>query len=251
MKKGSQNLATYNDPVVVQHYAFANELQECEVYVFDNYIPTGTEILDIGVGGGRTVSYLAAKASRYLGVDYAESMVEVCRAKFSSLEFEKMDATNMSTVNDESFDVAVFSFNGIDCISSNEARFRCFSEIRRILKPGGRLIFSSHNAKALAVWPRLHGVNTLRRCWRIIRAVFLSTLLAPPRLLSKSFRDDNGYFLDNIHGGLYTYSATPETMRRQIEDSGFILVDVVGESYPDSVPKYFIPWYYYVADKAQ
>src|SRR5262245_106242 len=43
-------------------------------------------VLDVGVGGGRTVPHLHALAGRYLGIDYAAAMVRRCRERFPSVD---------------------------------------------------------------------------------------------------------------------------------------------------------------------
>ena len=70
-----KNLEIYNAPDVTAYYAALNYLTPCERLLFDTYISTGSAILDLGVGGGRTTPYLASRAARYVGVDNAEAMV--------------------------------------------------------------------------------------------------------------------------------------------------------------------------------
>ena len=56
---------------LVELYANSSGLhQPVETYAFDRFVPQGgASILDIGVGGGRTTPYLAARGSRYVGID--------------------------------------------------------------------------------------------------------------------------------------------------------------------------------------
>ncbi len=96
------NFQTYDAAEVAAHYATLDYLTPCERVLFETYIPPGSAILDLGVGGGRTTSYLANRASRYVGVDYAAAMVKVCRGKFPGLEFVVADAANLSIFPDAS-----------------------------------------------------------------------------------------------------------------------------------------------------
>ena len=52
MYSDNHNLQAYNSPEVVAYYASASGLAPCEIYAYDNFIPRGAAILDIGVGGG-------------------------------------------------------------------------------------------------------------------------------------------------------------------------------------------------------
>lgn len=136
---------------VVRHYASQSRLQAPERAIFERLgaLLPESELLDLGVGGGRTATALALRCRRYLGGDYAEPMVRACRERFSDLilnhdiRFEKVDARAMP-FDDASFDIVLFSFNGIDLVGA-DARATALAECRRVLRPGGRLVYSSHN----------------------------------------------------------------------------------------------------------
>ena len=88
------NLRVYSDPAVVASYAKREKLAPCEEVLFQRWIRPGATVLDLGVGGGRTVGPLSKIASCYIGLDYSEGMVEVCRARSPQLEFHHGDATD-------------------------------------------------------------------------------------------------------------------------------------------------------------
>ena len=165
------NLEKYNEPEVVDYYKKAEGLQPSEEYLFKRYLKPGMSILDIGVGGGRTTPYLSKIAARYVGADYSNAMVEVCKKRFPALEFCHADATDMRVFQDNEFDAVVFSFNGIDYIQIDVARLKCLGEVFRILKPEGCFIFSSHNAKVLGIWPSFDGARHYKILWRIFRSI--------------------------------------------------------------------------------
>lgn len=102
------------------------------------------KILDIGVGGGRTVAALLELSRDYIGIDYMMEMVEACRVRFPDVRFKHADARAMPQFADASFDLIVFAWAGI-CMVDHEGRLAILKEIRRLLKPGGAFIFSSYN----------------------------------------------------------------------------------------------------------
>ena len=116
-----------------------------EQAMFDEYLVPGASVLDLGVGGGRTTRYLAERAGRYIGLDYAPQMVEACRARFPALDFVVGDASDLHDFRGGEFDAVVFSWNGIDYIHPEERRLRCLTEVHRVLRAGGTFLFSSHN----------------------------------------------------------------------------------------------------------
>jgi ubiquinone/menaquinone biosynthesis C-methylase UbiE len=106
------------------------------------------KLLDIGIGTGRTTLILHNKVAYYYGIDYSLNMIEACRKRFKTnknLLLEHGDATDLSRFMDESFDIVFFSYNGIDYMNDLNGRQASLIGMYRILKPGGYLIFSSHN----------------------------------------------------------------------------------------------------------
>ena len=104
----------------------------------------GARILDIGMGAGRTVTALRALGETYVGVDYVQEMVDHCRRQFPGVRFERADARAMPQFADGSFDLVVFSCNGI-CMVDHAGRLAILSEVRRLLSPQGVFIFSTCN----------------------------------------------------------------------------------------------------------
>jgi SAM-dependent methyltransferase len=273
-KPEDPNLHVYNTPGVVQHYAALEYLSPCEKKLFDEFVKPGDAILDLGVGGGRTTRYLSRLASRYVGVDYAPEMVAACRQKFRQLEFLVADAANLTMLGEQTFDSVVMAFNGMDYLIPNESRRRCLAEIHRVLKKDGRLIFSSHNPRAILVrpaWNRKKIEELARRSagarkWvrepvRVILvgmrvAVALvwcgmeSLLRLVRRISRRAFWSGEGYMVDPAHGGLLTHYAVPQRVVAELEEEGFRFVRFTGDDYPRQSRAYVTDWYYYVFQKA-
>lgn len=246
MTDEESNFKAFSEPKVVELYANSFGLQAAESYVFDKFVAQGASILDIGVGGGRTTPYLAGKASHYIGVDYVKAMVDACAAKFPHNIFSCADATRLTGLEDASFDVVVFSFNGIDAIPMREGRRQCFSEVRRVLRPSGLFIFSSHNAKMLLNLPRFDNAGLARKAWRLARSSIGSVPYTIRLLHSGAFCRGGGYYLDPVHGGILTYCSTPELIELDAHSAGFQLLEVVSNLHPQQAARYFISSYYYV-----
>lgn len=243
------NFKAFNSPEVVEFYANSSGLQPAETYAFEKFIPQGASILDIGVGCGRTTPYLAAKAGHYVGVDYVKPMIDICVAKFPKRVFHCIDATCLSMFKDTTFDVVVFSFNGIDAIPTREGRLQCVSEVFRVLTPGGLFIFSSHNSKLLLNLPRFDNAGLIRKILRFGRAT-IRTIPYVIRLLSSgAFRAGKGYYLDPVHGGIITYCSTPELIKLEVCSAGFQFLEAIHNLHPRRVPRYFVQSYYYVLAK--
>ncbi len=104
----------------------------------------GKPILDLGCGGGRTTPSLLEISRDYVGVDYSSEMVRQCQARFPGVRFLCGDARALTMFHDAQFEFVLFSFNGIDYVPPKD-RLTILREVSRVLKPGGRFLFSTHN----------------------------------------------------------------------------------------------------------
>lgn len=267
------NFQIYEAPEVAAHYAALDYLTPCERILFDTYIPSGSTILDLGVGGGRTTSYLASRALRYVGVDYSAAMIRACQSKFPGLEFVVADAVNLAIFPAASFDVVVFAFNGMDYVLPEQSRRSCLEHIGRVLKAGGVLIFSSHNARALLFrpeWNRERVRSTAQKCcadskilfWLLVTILTLvrsalafgqaagaSLLRAVKRMPSRMFWRGEGTLVDSAHGGLLTHYCIPSRVITELGAVHLRPERILGDDHPRPSNPYVTDWYYYVFGK--
>jgi len=260
-------LSVHNTPDVASYYAAMRFISPCEKLLFDKYIPAGSAILDLGVGGGRTTAYLAPLASRYVGVDYAEEMIRVCRGKFPDLEFRQADASDLSCFKGAEFDVVLMAFNGINSLSA-EGRGRCFDECFHVLKPGGVLIFSSHNVRAVLVapsWSRERvrelaekvsfGMRAFRSpmttllsgaaATRAVAKASLASLRRCRRMATRAFWRGEGYMFDPTHGGFFQHYSIPRFVIAEVTQHGFAHRETESSEYPAVRGNLYTRWYYY------
>lgn len=245
----ASNLEAYTNAQTVDYYSRLTGLQPCEQYVFSKYVPPAIDILDLGVGGGRTTPYLSSDKRRYVGVDYSSAMIDICRKTFPGLPFHTLDAADLSHFDSGHFDTIVFSFNGIDYLYPDDQRWKCLLGVHRLLKPNGLFIFSVHNAKMLAVRPRLGSAAMPRKTWRLLRAVIKTVLLFSRQLGRQAFYNGAGYINDPIHGGLLTHTSTPGLVKEELANTGFRLLEIVSGNYPARSGIHTSPWFYFVAGK--
>ncbi|MGH9504265.1 MAG: class I SAM-dependent methyltransferase [Terriglobales bacterium] len=275
MKTKAANLHIYRSPEVVSHYASLDYLTACERLLFDTYVKPGMAILDIGVGGGRTTVYLAAKASRYVGVDYSAEMIHTCQGRFPALEFLVSDASDLSIFPDSSFDAIVISFNGLDCIVPEERRRQCLRECGRVLRAGGVFVFSSHNPRSVLVRPawdreRLRvfagrlvsersylfpatflALTIVKAMHSLLRAIIESVTRIVRRVPKAAFWRGEGYLFDPAHGGWVTHCWTPVKVREELARFDFRHVASLGDDHPKRSHELVTDWYYYVFLKVE
>jgi SAM-dependent methyltransferase len=203
------NRATFEARDVVRFYSNSTKLQPPEVSIFEELageLPA-MRVLDIGVGGGRTTRHLASRVGSYVGIDSSAAMVEACRSSFGEmLRFEQCDMRDMGMFAQGSFDLALVSFNGLDYVC-DEGRRKTLAEIRRVVRPGGVLCFSTHNLLAV---PELFSLRlTLRPLEMFERLLkFIRLRLAnerPERITQRS--------LAILNDGSYAFRARTHYIR--------------------------------------
>ncbi len=117
-----------------------------------SHIKIGSDfvVLDIGVGGGKTVGKLANLAfqGRVFGIDYSKGMVEYSKKENHQLAAEGKISLLQGAVQNLSFPRDYF-----DLATAVETYYfwpnlpKAFQEINRVLKPGGRLLIVSEMVK--------------------------------------------------------------------------------------------------------
>jgi len=140
------NCDSYSNPEIVEYYFDLNNrhLFKYEEALIDKYFGVGGKVLDIGCGAGRTTLPLGRKGYDVIGLDYSKAMIERAKTSnhYSNVRYTVQDIINTS-FNDNEFDNALFSFNGLMLIYPLDNRIKAMCEISRIIKPGGLLIFTT------------------------------------------------------------------------------------------------------------
>ncbi|WIX89463.1 GrpB family protein [Amycolatopsis sp. DG1A-15b] len=102
----------------------------------------GLSVLDAGCAAGHLSALLAGRGADVLGVDSSAGMIAVARRKFGDVaRFEVADIARPLAVPDASIDVVTASLVLHYLADWGPA----LAEFRRILKPGGALVFSVHH----------------------------------------------------------------------------------------------------------
>ncbi|WP_319826388.1 class I SAM-dependent methyltransferase [Thalassovita sp.] len=97
----------------------------------------GARVLDAGCGPGYVAACASLLGASAEGVDFAQGMVDQARVQFPQLSFAKADIENLP-----------FPDQAFDAVLSNIVLFhvtdpaRTIAESFRVLKPGGRFVFS-------------------------------------------------------------------------------------------------------------
>jgi len=112
----------------------------------------GGRVLEVGVGTGKNFPYYPHEAE-ITAIDFSERMLQRARAKAAKLgvkvRLEQMDVQQLD-FDDDSFDAVVGTF--VFCSVPDPVRG--LKEIRRVCRPGGRVLLLEHvlSANRLLAW---------------------------------------------------------------------------------------------------
>ena len=244
-KESSENSRErYNARDVVEAYAALDGLSAAEDRLFDSFLRPGMDVLDLGVGAGRTTRALQGLAGRYVGVDYAERMIDRCRVLFPDADFRVGDAADLSAFVDGSFDAVVFAFNGIDTLHPDESRRRCLRECHRVLRDGGVLILSRHNPRAV-LEPATRGEAPRRGAAALAHFSYRSARRTARAGLHAPFWRGHGYQFESASGGLLIGRATRRRAVAEISSAGFEHLETLPSTYPRRGGPLSSYWYYF------
>lgn len=119
-------------------------------------------VIDLGCGSGRLLNLIAQWNPRvkFTGVDLAPNMLSKAREQavhrgLTNVSYSKDDFSTLSMIDDRSAD-AVISSMAIHHLPDRESLARCFSAIKRVLKPGGMLFLMDfgrlHSFQAIEIF---------------------------------------------------------------------------------------------------
>jgi SAM-dependent methyltransferase len=224
------NWEIYHSPGIDRQY-MKKTLSRAETVVLLRYQPrfVDRDVLDLGVGTGRTTAYLKPLARRYVCLDYSQAMIDHVRRDHADVDVRWADMRDLSPWPEETFDFVFATSNVLDAVSHDD-RLRILSEVRRVLTDDGFFVFSSHNRafREAGRGPRMEYsrnpitqvlmVGRYLRCWANHRRTVEGCCQ----------RDDYALFDDPGHDfGLIHYYITSERQAAQLEAAGFELLDVV------------------------
>ena len=205
----------YEDPRVVARYVDIGLWPSEEILVLD-YVPEGGSLLDVGCGAGRTSIVLAELGLEVFGIDISRTMIEIAgqQAELAGVQvdFRTMDVMDLQ-FPDDSFDVALFSYNGLELLPGRAGKLKAIKEIQRTLKPGASFIFSSHSLFALNRYAPYRFLTFLKYC----AGRFLGVPVKE-RELGERFIEDEW------EEARYLQILPPSTLVRMLEESGFDVI---------------------------
>jgi SAM-dependent methyltransferase len=167
----------------------------------------GRRVLDVGCGGAQSTRWLASCGARVVGFDLSAGMLRAGRGR--PVPLLQADATRLPFA-DAAFDLACSAYGAVPFVEDPAAVMR---EVARVLRPGGRWVFSAtHPVRwAFPDDPGEHGLTATR-----------------------SYFDRTPY-RETDEDGTLTYAEHHRTLGDRVRDlvaAGFVVEDLVEPEWP-------------------
>ena len=191
-------------------------LWESEKIMIKKYFNPESRILDIGCGAGRTTIGLYELGYHLIeGLDLSEAMIvqakRISKELNYDITFSVGDAAFLD-YDDETFEAALFSFNGIMQIPGRENRIKVLKEIKRILKPKGYFLFSTHDRDGSKEYKSFWKEE--KRRWAL-------------HLQDGSLHEFGDKIIKNEERDVFLHFPTREEVISSLEEAGFVLIEGV------------------------
>ena len=227
------NRQTYVLKDKTNHYQ-SKLLKVSETAALLKYQPafTNRNILDLGVGTGRTTRYLYPLANSYLCCDYSPYMVAYMNEHFPDVKTLQVDMRDLTTIESSSIDFVLGASNVLDAVSHDD-RLIVLSDVFRVLSTGGIFMFSSHNLgyKLSQTGPVLrYSKNPITQYYNFLS--YVRSLINYRR--NRRFwvlEKDYAVFSDRGHDySLLHYYINRKSQKSQLHSTGFDLLEVFDEN---------------------
>lgn len=144
-----QNRDVYNK--IADHFSDTRSFLWRDLEPLASFVKEGDSVLDIGCGNGRLYQLFRHKSTGtrhkkidFVGVDISEKLVEIAQREYPEAKFFVADMVDLP-FEEEKFDV-IFCLVAFHHLPEPNLQLQALAEMKRVLKPSGKIIMLNWNA---------------------------------------------------------------------------------------------------------
>lgn len=130
------------------HIRFAVIMGEYLMSVLQRHLVPGRRVLDLACGTGTLALYLAERGWDVVGLDRSAAMLEIARAKATTVEwganirFVQGDMRQLppEVLDQPPFDLVTCTYDSLNYLLNEQSLAACFASVAWVLRPGGAFI---------------------------------------------------------------------------------------------------------------
>ena len=111
-----------------------------EVRKFIKSMKKNSNVLDLGCGNGRDIKTLLENNHKPIGLDSSKKLLNIAKKRYPKAKFIHADMSKIP-LKDNSIDY-ILSIASFHHLKTKKERLSCLKEIKRVLKPNGKLFLS-------------------------------------------------------------------------------------------------------------
>lgn len=138
----AQNKDVYNN--IASHFSSTRAFLWRDLESLVGFVKENDSVLDIGCGNGRLYQLFANLSISFTGIDISENLIAIAKERYPQCHFEVVDMVDLPFEN-EKFDV-IFSLVAFHHLPTKETQLEGLEEMKRVLKPQGKIILLNWNA---------------------------------------------------------------------------------------------------------
>ena len=200
-KKIEQNREVYD--IIAPLFASTRQYLWDDLKPFEKYLAPNVSILDIGCGTGRLYQFFAKFQDLvdYVGLDQSVGQLAESRKEYPNNKYVQAEMTSLPFEN-ESFDL-VFCIATLHHLPDEETRQQALLEMKRVLKPGGRVFLTNWNLYSESAQKVVE-----KGKWQQREGEFVVPWMNPQA---------------EVLGERYYYGFTPEYLDKICSEAGFVV----------------------------
>lgn len=161
----------------------------------------GRKVLDLGCGTGLLSGKIHAWGGMVNGIDISESMIEIARENYPSIDFEVAD-TRQLPFDDNHYEIVASSL----VMHYTRDLKQGFAEVSRVLKDGGDFVFTMH-----------HPLN---------ESIDMNRSDKQGSIFLRPYFNADPYYWQMCGEKLLSYHHTFENIIKSLKSAGFVLLDL-------------------------